>query len=540
MNVGGKARSIAGWIYRGAWLGLLVAGAVYLLADYVTLRDWYPAGGPVYRADFWAQEYFTPRARAWGNYFVAGGMALAVAGLLLGPPPFPTRRPRIRPSAPGAWLLVALGVLWVWAQWVLPVTFDEAFSAVHFSGVGGWRSLSYYALPNNHVLFNLLNSAPGRLVGDPVLTGRLLGLLSYLALGAGLYHWLRGGVEHGWPRALLVALVMSPLAVWGFAAQARGYALLLTVGWVAVVGLAGVVRGARETHYWMYVVGSVAGFVTVPSFLLVFPALPLYWVGHCLRRGGGWRGWLVANGAVAALTYLGYLPALAFSGVGALVDNPYVRAAPDFGAFAARLPGLLVDYADYAFAGLTDGLPGLGVALLLLPPVALLLRPRPFVWRFLAGLQLVLLPTVAITILLLRAVPFHRTLVLPMQLGWLLLAGLLLNELRRPLAVVSLAALFAANLWLVPPRWDPRLYYYPVHYTDRKLGELLDHLPPGAPVRYADEAFLPRVLGHRRGHPPCATDCRYLIRADHDAGGAPGPPWREVAVATAYRLYERR
>jgi len=75
--------------------------------------------------------------------------------------PLRSARPYACWRADWPWLagVLMLGAgLWAWGATQVPPAYDEVFSAVYCAGneslLATW---SYYILPNNHVLFNLLN-----------------------------------------------------------------------------------------------------------------------------------------------------------------------------------------------------------------------------------------------------------------------------------------------------------------------------------------------------------------------------------------------
>jgi len=97
-------------------------------------------------------------------------------------------------------------------------------------------------LPNNHVLFNVLNGALFGGLRDAsllVLTGRMLSGLAYAGT-LGVVYWLgRGLTGRRWAGAGLAALAGVQFSLWGFGFQARGYALYALLHWVAVATLLG-------------------------------------------------------------------------------------------------------------------------------------------------------------------------------------------------------------------------------------------------------------------------------------------------------------
>jgi hypothetical protein len=188
------------WVAGAALFGLLASALLaYVLTPYAALRDWYLHRTPnLYRAASWPTDFFTPAVKARGD--VLAGLALAglVASftyLWLGKSrpvaPAAPLRPFTRADRPWlAGLLVLAASLWASGATQVPPAYDEVFSVVYGAGSGSLLvAWSYYMLPNNHLLFNLLNgSLFGWLHNLPllVLTGRMLSGLAYagtLAVG---------------------------------------------------------------------------------------------------------------------------------------------------------------------------------------------------------------------------------------------------------------------------------------------------------------------------------------------------------------------
>jgi hypothetical protein len=528
------------WGYRlGCALGagLVLAGLAfaigYLLRDYPSLRDAYLSDGPFYRDGQWATDFFTPEVKGWGNLFCALGMAggsVLLVHLLA----------RWRAAERGmqadlviqvtrgeGWYLLALWavqlVLWLYGTSRVPPAYDEAFSALHIAGQGPFRALSYYMLPNNHVLFNVLNALVFGWAGDLVRTGRFISLLAWWGVATVLYAWARKVAGKLGGGALVPAVLVS-LPVWGFAIQGRGYLLLVWFAWLAFVGAWEFVAGRGRGWLTLFSVSCVLGYATVPVFLYTHLAL-LAWMVY-ERRRIGWD--LVRSQLLAGMgILLFYLPLLGYSGLGSLVGNRYISAGGrGFGEFAISFLPTVPGYAGWI---------GPGAAVLLLAPLLGLVIPvRPAYRRFLR-FYLMLLTSTLLVVLLMRAVPFHRALVVQYSVA-MVAAGLLVVRNHLRWVWVGLALLF---VFTVPRRFSLHLYYYDIVPTHRSAAALVNGIPDGATVFATDEAFYPAYLWRQRGGELTdGTD-----RATHylRGPGGPAPPgeFTSVTAAVGVELYAR-
>ncbi|MCP9234606.1 hypothetical protein [Lewinella sp. JB7] len=505
-------RSIVGVAHLGVVI-VLAAGtgyaAWYLYTDYAELSATYLASGPFYRDAAWTTDFFTPSVKQAGDRFALCGLAAGLAGMLIlyrswrrcavG-----TYRPLLFAfTRTDAWALGAIGLVQVAAWWygqsLLPPSFDEAFSAVNAAGEGPFRSLTYYMLPNNHLLFNVLNAGFSGWTTDLVFTGRLLSLGAYLGVSVVQYFWLRDVLErHRWLAAAVVLLLALTLPVWGFAVQARGYALLLFGSWLAFVGAWYAQGGGRGRWSWLFSGGCVVAYAAVPVFLYAHLALLAWiltgWIGRRRVDGTLLAPQLVAG--VAVLLF--YLPAISFSGLSAITANRYVAAATEgYAEFAVRFLPTLPDYANYATQALAAWSVWLMPALYVLP-VIVWWRSSSATYRRLARFQLLLLVATVGVVLLMRAVPFHRSLIFQLHFGILIVVLFLQRLPALPVAVgaTGFAALYLAAK--TPTYFSLHLYYYDIVPTHTAVARMLATVPDGAAVYATDEGFYARYLLQQR------------------------------------------
>jgi len=558
----------------------MAAGALaYLLTPYAALRDWYLARTPnLYRAATWPRYFFTPAVKAQGNWFCLGGLALLAVAV------FWWVRPGWRPGflrkepptnyAPGpkssliaradwpylAGLLAAAAGLWGWGVGQLPPAYDEVFSAVYSAGSGSvFVAWSYYMLPNNHLLFNVLNAGLFGWLGQPTVlltTGRLLSGLAYVATVGVIYRTLRGLTGRRMLAAGLALLAALQYALWGFGCQARGYALYALMHWLAVASLLGYWQRPTAGQRWGNAVAVAVGYATVPTFLFYHAAQLLAAAVVQLRRrrldGQFWWAQAHALGA----SYWFYLPALGFSGLTALSDNQYVRPHHEpLAEFVVKYWPRFLNYTSYCFG---YGGPDYGLSYaLVLVPLALLVWPRPaaaasqkWPWRRLALLYAFWLLALVAGTLKLHLLLFPRNLLalfsLALVLG-LLAPGLLLSSWRRWAGTTVLSAL---GIWLGArfvrhnPVQDPSALYNSKVLRDYQLGlTRVATLPPTGTRAFSEESFYPYFLSLRAGRPawhparsPVAAD--YFITAPNDRLPLRlAPLYQPVDTVGGYRLY---
>ena len=305
-----------------------------------------------------------------------------------------------------------------------PLSTDEIASFDYFVRQGPRVIFSYYPIPNNHLLFNLL-AWPLSLTGiPPLLVMRLptwvLGSAS-LPLTLALLGRVAGG-----RRALLVTGLMglTPLNAY-YEAVGRGYGLqlvMLQLGFFAVLELLRPESSYRQLAWAALVSSSVAGLLLVPSYTYPLAALQLALAVGTYRAHGWPALWCVvlAATAIGLTTLLLYSPVGTVSGWGRLLANRYVasRAASQFWpGFRPRLYEVAAEL--FAPSVRVSGPLWMGIAVL----------GGAISWQALSG--------------------FRRRAAL---VAWLLVAlpiGLLAAQRVFPLARVLLYVPWAGSVWLL-------------------------------------------------------------------------------------------
>ncbi len=517
----------------------------YLTHNHEFLARWYEAlPGPFYKKTTWRTDFFTPQTKQQGNIFC--WIALCGIGVLVWNclrQPFPEKTKYFPENRLPRLLLPAIAaILGIWSATRLPPAVDEVFSAKYAAGGHPFRALSYYMLPNNHVLFNTLNAFISS-ESNALMTGRILSVLAYMLTGVLVYQWLREVISGKYAAFLIALLQLTIFPVWGFAGQARGYEIYLLAHWWCLLLTTRYFKtGDARTLFWFPVAATV-GYSAVPSFLYFHLALLGWAIYQSLTEkkvhGTFWRTQLVAfTGA-----FLFYVPALCFSGVPALAGNKYVSgtgavswaALPPLGPYAAYLNG----------TGPGGKWMGLIVALLAL---SLLFSGKMRRWGV---LFVALWLACDVVVLAMRKIPFHRNLIGQYSISFVL-AGVaavwifrkfpaFIFRKRAAVAVpITAIVLGGALLFINNKQLSEKLYFYPVRETEEWVARaFFSKIPAGSRVAFSEETFLTEAFWKRqKGVVAFPENADFIVQ--FQAENRVGERDSLVAQSEDLQLYQRR
>ena len=339
-------------------LGMAGFAVFYLVGDHASLTSWYLGlNSCFYNAENWQQNFFTPQVKHAGNIWctVALGSCLFLPALIIRDwkrQTVPETSYKI--DARGAvWsaLIILIGVLlWCYANMLLKPAYDEVFSAVNISSLPLFQAWSYYMLPNNHILFNLVNNHSLTFGLDRVMIGRVLSLAAYIGTLLLVFNWLSTFLKNRALALFMVVIIAIQLPTMGFAAQARGYELELFAGWLAFVSVYKYYILDQKNCLRWHAVAIWMGYAALPSFMYFHLTLLLFVLVWQMLKGFSltfWKYTLVAGLCV----FLFYLPALCFSGLSSFAENKYVT--PAFSSFAQFWDDFPSRFTHYICWGLT-------------------------------------------------------------------------------------------------------------------------------------------------------------------------------------------
>lgn len=204
----------------------------------------------------------------------------------------------------------------------MPISYDEAWTFLHFTQHGILASASHYPAPNNHVLYSILTSLTYHLPLPDLWNLRLSVLaVSWMTLWAA-YRFVR---RHFDTRTALVVVAVFPVLFMGlyFSYMARGYGLLVLFFILALHAAFNIVKLENPGRDWFwFALFSILGFYTIPSFLYPFLTLNFFILYH--KRKNIWPQ-VAVNVAVVLAVFVLYLPIICNDGIRSITDNPYVK-----------------------------------------------------------------------------------------------------------------------------------------------------------------------------------------------------------------------
>ena len=227
-------------------------------------------------------------------------------------------------------LLAALVVIRSWYLLYYPLGTDEVASYDYFVHDGPLAITSYYPIPNNHILYNLL-AYPLAKAGLSTRLAMRLPTLVVGTVGSGLSYLLLARLTGLRLATLITGLVnLAPIWVY-YAAVGRGYFIeicFIQTGFFAVVELLRPASAYRRLSWGAFVASSILGFYTIPTYAYPFAGLGLGLGGGLLLqlRWPALRALAVANLVILVVTLLLYAPVVLVTGLKSLVANRYVAA----------------------------------------------------------------------------------------------------------------------------------------------------------------------------------------------------------------------
>ena len=212
-----------------------------------------------------------------------------------------------------------------------PMLHDEAYTFIAFASRPLLPAISDYALPNNHIFHTLLVYLAYHLLGNQPWIIRLPAFVAGVAIVPLAY--AAGAIFYNRKAGLLSAGIVAaaPLLI-NYSANARGYTLVCALT-LCAAALAAYVKDHRNRIAWALLALTCAlGFYTIP--IMLYPAgMLVVWlalsglfkdIAQDYRRAF-WGYLLGACLLLVGLTALLYTPVFIKSGIGAVVNNSYVR-----------------------------------------------------------------------------------------------------------------------------------------------------------------------------------------------------------------------
>jgi hypothetical protein len=491
-------------------LRLLLAGVVplavaaysiwYWLSSHQQLAAWYKGIYPFfYKAETWESAFFTEAVKSAGNgWCLAALLAAIVWAYFLWKTPLPDMPEIVLKKQPAiiyAGIALAGALLSLIANQHSTYASDEVFSALNFASIPVFQTFSYYALPNNHLLFNGINGSLFFWSGDLVLPGRLISLGCYVAVLCFTWHFLQKWVASNGLRFLVLLVIALQFPVWGFSGQARGYEMVLLCSCLSLGTFYFYFTTRAKYLLPLHTICNVAGILTVPTYLywwlgLMFASLLLQVTGRRIDRP-----YLRSSITGFAASLILILPLLSFSGLAALAGNKYVQ--PENATAWHFLTHLNEHryfngvFSEWFCTGSLS--PLIGAAMLLLPAL-LFIYPRKDPKRRVLGIIYfsIMIVFLGMAVLMLK-LPFYRNLIAHGYLALLViliaLAPVFQSKLMRISFGVALITCAGYSAYRNYHRIPGNLYYYDVSAYFHKVSQFKTDFKPSSSIYLDNECF---------------------------------------------------
>lgn len=347
------------------------------------------------------------------------------------------------PKSDWAWALTIIFIGFCarfYLAYTRPVFFDEAYTYMNFTKKGFWGALTYYPLPNNHVLYSLCTCLFDLLPLHSILKIRGMSLLVCSFAGALLFLTC----SKLWsPKTGLISLLLFqsiyPSLLYGY--QARGYSMLLlffVIGFYAVVQI--LKLETPPNKYWVYFgLSGLLGVFAVPTYLYAHATLWVYLGGYVMfKKFSLLTIFIKSTWWTIGAIVLVYLPIIIVSGPKNLFSNKYVELL-SFDELTMRVGEHLTQTIEFLF-GVPTWIFILAVICLI---IIIMMKKGDKKEQFL--LPIWILGTPPLLLLFHHVIPFPRTwiyLIIPI----IYILGMLINEVKLSfklkLLLVTLASLF--------------------------------------------------------------------------------------------------
>lgn len=202
--------------------------------------------------------------------------------------------------------------------------YDEAWTYNHFISNG--FLVSAISPNNNHILYTLFACLFDYIPLGAKYTLRLPVYLGGIGTCILFYWMLRSFVRWQWAMLALVWFAFSP-AICFYSMYARGYIfqIFFTV-FATWASFKMVTHKASNYHWHVWILSSILGFYSVPTYAYVWVVLNVFLVIHLFRNRVHWKRFIWSNVIVLLGTCILYFPFLVTNGLSTLIDVASTKA----------------------------------------------------------------------------------------------------------------------------------------------------------------------------------------------------------------------
>lgn len=281
-----------------------------------------------------------------------------------------------------------------------PLIYDEAYTYLNFTRDSFYVCLVVYPFPNNHVLYSFITSVIDSIPFVPAIVAlRLPVIIVGLFSLCFAYFFLKRFYSRNIAVFIVGIASLLPMSIL-YTYQARGYGILMLFFLIAFYAVHGIISSGAHKYWLLFLISSVLGLYTIPSFL--YPLLILNFL-ILIFKVRDMKKLIICNLLILVFTVFLYLPIILNEGLSALISNPFVKSI-DREEVLQRLPSFMEMLVEDIFH-----LPPIVVGSLLL--VAFLYnlliardQNKTVVW-------LVFLITPIVLLIVQSVIPFSRTFV---------------------------------------------------------------------------------------------------------------------------------
>jgi hypothetical protein len=224
---------------------------------------------------------------------------------------------------------------------------DESYTFNEYAAKSLIDGLSWYTLPNNHLLNTLLVHVSTALLGNSHWTVRLPAFVAGVMLIPATY-WMTAVLVGRLPALMAAALVASSEPLVNYSTNARGYTLVALFSVLLVILAKRIMTNGGRLWDWVgFTVLPTLGLFAIPTMLYPYGGI-VFWLLLASRWPASARNHPVrldrlffSGVASVGLATLLYLPAILRVGLNRVIENPYVAPRP-IGEVFRDLPASLV------------------------------------------------------------------------------------------------------------------------------------------------------------------------------------------------------
>lgn len=389
-------------------------------------------------------------------------------------------------------VLLLIGLIIALISYVTPPAYDEVFSAYFFAAKSPILSWVYYPLPNNHILFNIINGLISKFGFNPLTSARFLSVVCTLLLTIRLQRYVQKGSEDKILSALIVVGIILSWPLIGFSFQGRGYAMLALISWLSLENwLEFLSKNDVKSYKWHWI-WNVVGICVVPSYLYQIIGFGILHLFFYQRFVPIVRKILPVCGYSIIVMFLFYFPSFSISGMNSFTSNKYVK--PEGTPLFSFIQNL---YENNYITGMVDEWLPLPITTPIGGIISFLFILLMLFFHLKKGRHFYIVISIfglllgfIIMLLVMKKFPFYRNLIHYAMLVNMMILLLLQKPFRyKPFSYIILSVFLSMEVIQFVNFHPFKLYYYDLENTYKNLKSTTPKYLQGKKIWIHDEAF---------------------------------------------------